>query len=600
LRELVAGLGGRTVASDSPAGKAQALLDRAYREMNPHLRANLATQALAIDPDCADAYVLLAEAVVSRRAALDLYAKGVAAGERALGPEPFQRQVGHFWGVLETRPYMRARLGLANSLWSAGRRDEAIAHLQDMLRLNPNDNQGVRYTLAGFLFREDRDDELARLLAKFGQDTLAMWAYNRALLAFRQEGDTENARILLQAAIRSNRHVPEYLLQRKTLPAQSPDHYSPGDDTEARVYAEGNMAAWRDTPGAIAWLRAYLQPARKPASPAAKGPLGFIKTWLLEHLPQHDDVWQVDVRAMPNWIRVGDQPVRPLTVLVTSRTNDLVLQHEMLTEEPSAAMLWDVLVRAMREPAADDAHRPTQVEVRPDERWDSLRPHLEAIGVTLCLCAELQHFNAVFEDLSVHISGEPQAGLLDIPDVSEELGRRFFETAAEFFRQSLWRKVGYESAIRIESPSLQNGPWFGVLMGQSGMTRGLALYEDLDTIRRILSTDVENTADGHEAACTAVIFGEEWDVCSEDVDAATKFGWPVARSDGWPSIIRTEGGTHLRQPLVWELSMVEACLRAVPNFVRVRKQGDPTPMEVTVAGESGPLQMTLSWVAGNG
>jgi tetratricopeptide repeat protein len=45
-------------------------------------------------------------------------------------------------------PYMRARLGLAHSLWTAGRRDEAVQHLQDMLRLNPGDNQGVRYTLS--------------------------------------------------------------------------------------------------------------------------------------------------------------------------------------------------------------------------------------------------------------------------------------------------------------------------------------------------------------------------------------------------------------------------------------------------------------------
>jgi len=30
-------------------------------------------------------------------------AKGVEAGERALGKEAFERDRGHFWGVLETR-----------------------------------------------------------------------------------------------------------------------------------------------------------------------------------------------------------------------------------------------------------------------------------------------------------------------------------------------------------------------------------------------------------------------------------------------------------------------------------------------------------------
>src|SRR5215468_10055981 len=82
-----------------------------------------------------------------------------------------------------------ARLGLAHSLWAAGRREEAVRHLQDMLRLNPHDNQGVRYTLAGFLLFLDRDDDLARLLQQYDEASAA-WVYTKALLAFRQHGDT--------------------------------------------------------------------------------------------------------------------------------------------------------------------------------------------------------------------------------------------------------------------------------------------------------------------------------------------------------------------------------------------------------------------------
>src|SRR5205823_3664226 len=83
---------------------------------------------------------------------------------RALGPDVFRKSAGHFWGILQTRPYLRARLGLAQTLWALARREEAVQHLQEMLRLNPNDNQGIRYTLAGFLLFLDRDEDLARLL----------------------------------------------------------------------------------------------------------------------------------------------------------------------------------------------------------------------------------------------------------------------------------------------------------------------------------------------------------------------------------------------------------------------------------------------------
>src|SRR5262249_21571932 len=160
------------------------LLAQAFQQRDPRKRADLARRALSLWPDCADAYVLLAETADNRRQALELYRQGVEAGERALGTEAFRESVGHFWGVLQTRPYMRARPGLAPSTWTAGRRDEAVGHLQEMLRLNPNDNQGIRYTLAGFLLFLDRDDDAARLLEQYAGEGSATWAYTRALLAF--------------------------------------------------------------------------------------------------------------------------------------------------------------------------------------------------------------------------------------------------------------------------------------------------------------------------------------------------------------------------------------------------------------------------------
>ena len=357
---------------DTPLDKAQALMYRAFEEADEERRIQLAKDALTICPDCADAYVLLAEHARSRKEALRLYEQGVAAGERALGAEAFQRDVGHFWGVLETRPYMRARLGLAHSLWTAGRRDEAVQHLQDMLRLNPGDNQGVRYTLAGFLLFLDRDDDLAQLLQQYPDEGSAAWAYTKALLAFRRHGDTPEARQLLQEARRTNQYVPDYLLGRKYPPTEQPGSYSPGDESEALNYVGSFMAGWKSTPGAVAWLRENVAAKKQKEGPSPKGPLGFIKKWLNKNLPQEYDVWQADFRQMPNWIRIGGKPVRPWVVLVTSRSNDLVLAHEMPEETPSAALLWDVLVQAMQHPAAGEPHRPTELQVRPDERWDSL------------------------------------------------------------------------------------------------------------------------------------------------------------------------------------------------------------------------------------
>ena len=114
-------LGGATGPRDSPLEQAQDLVYEAFEEPDPEQQVQMATEALTLCPDCADAYVLLAEHARSRREALKLYAEGVAAGERALGPTAFEQDVGHFWGLLETRPYMRAQWDWPiRSGWPAG------------------------------------------------------------------------------------------------------------------------------------------------------------------------------------------------------------------------------------------------------------------------------------------------------------------------------------------------------------------------------------------------------------------------------------------------------------------------------------------------
>ncbi len=235
-------------------GQAQDLIYEAWEYANPMKRAAMARKALKISGDCADAYVLLAEAAAAPAKALELYRKGVEAGERALGKQAFGKEAGHFWGILETRPYMRARAGLAQSLWDHGRHDDALAHWRDMLRLNPNDNQGIRYVLAARLLELGRDRELAALLQEHKDDGRAFMIWTKALFAFRTQGDNPKSRRALAQALESNSHVPAYLLGDKPIPRALPDYTGLGDESEAMCWAAENIKAWRATSGALAWL----------------------------------------------------------------------------------------------------------------------------------------------------------------------------------------------------------------------------------------------------------------------------------------------------------------------------------------------------------
>jgi len=257
------------IAPITPLHKAQDLIYEAWEIDDPFAQVCFALKALHICRDCADAYVLLAEAALDEEQTRDILAEGVAAGERTLGPQFFDEHAGDFWGIIRSRPYVRARTALAHTLWEMGERDQAIAHYLDLLRLNPNDNMALRWVLVSHLLEIGRDDDARRIFDLYPDEPSASMLYPRALYEFRQSGDSEDARERLNRAMDQNKHVPSYLLERKRVPDNLPMTFTYGSIEEAMLYAdEDGAAAWRTTPGALAWLERIVDERyrRKPAS----------------------------------------------------------------------------------------------------------------------------------------------------------------------------------------------------------------------------------------------------------------------------------------------------------------------------------------------
>jgi tetratricopeptide (TPR) repeat protein len=245
-------------AALDPLDEAQSLIYEAWNSDGPR-KLSLARMALELSQDCADAFLILAqEEAKTREAALELYRKAYEAGRRALDPAIFAEAEGEFWSVMETRPYMRARLALAESLWDLGRKEEALGHLRELMRLNPSDNQGVRYILLQCLLESGADEELADLLDRYGRDPSSAIAYTRALWQFRRAGRGKLADGALAEALRANPHVPAYLLKRKALPARAPSSAGMGSAEEAEAYAAGALGVWHQTLGAVDWLASRI------------------------------------------------------------------------------------------------------------------------------------------------------------------------------------------------------------------------------------------------------------------------------------------------------------------------------------------------------
>ncbi len=244
--------GGRRKAVD----EAQALMYDAWEAPTRKRALELCQKALEVSADCADAYVMLAQKAHWLQEAVAIYRRGVAAGERAIGKKAFKENVGYFWGILETRPYMRALQGLAMTLWEDRQREEAVEHFWELLRLNPDDNQGNRDLFMPRLIELGRDEDAERLYKQYKEDGMAVWRYARALLDFRKRGDSSVSEKSLRAALKHNPHVPAYVLDRKKMPRYLPGHYGVGDENEAVGFAFENKAAWKATPGALEWLAA--------------------------------------------------------------------------------------------------------------------------------------------------------------------------------------------------------------------------------------------------------------------------------------------------------------------------------------------------------
>lgn len=237
--------------------KAQKLVDKARETRNTKKKVALAEEALMFDPFCVEAYVILGDEIETWEEAYTFYQKGVNAGEENLGQEYFNENKGLFWGLLETRPYMRAKMGLALAMWNTGQKAEGIKYLWEMLELNPNDNQGARHLLSHYLLAQGEEKQLQKLLEKYKDDISIEFLYNKALFLFKKQGDSEEARNQLKLAMEYNKHIVEFLIEQKRLPNNIPQYYTLGSRDEAIVYLTEGLENWSRTPGAISWLRKY-------------------------------------------------------------------------------------------------------------------------------------------------------------------------------------------------------------------------------------------------------------------------------------------------------------------------------------------------------
>ena len=406
-----------------PQTEAEELVQAAREMSNFRAAKELAEKAIACDPDCDQAYVLLAEISPSHFEAITNLKQARSILRKKLGDD-FEKLQGVIGFSSHTRPYLNVQYELANSLWEEGYDEEAVAEFQEYLRLNENDNHGARYNLATCYLALERHDDLEVLLKRYPDENSPFWSYSKALLQFRLVGDTPAARSYLQEAEECNPFVPPFLVGNKLLPMETPDYYQPGQENEAIWYAGENFPNWRSTPGAIPWMRNCLKLPFGFTEPSRYSP-SSEKIYAFDYDLNTDVIWEVDVSRIENYNGQGDSTW--ISMVVEADTGFL-RASQLYAQTPTDAEIWDVILTAIAKPEWGDPERPGVLRVRTKTRLKRLKNRMEKLEIRGEQVSRLEWYNEALPTIEATIrrsagsyTPDESVNTADLPIVIEEI-----------------------------------------------------------------------------------------------------------------------------------------------------------------------------------
>lgn len=159
------------------------------------------------------------------------------------------------WGILDNRPFLRAYHSWGLQLLEQEKVADALAVFDDMLSMNPNDNQGVRALAIDCYFRLAQPTQVLAVCKHYPNDTMEEVLYGRSLALFQLDRQPE-ASIALRKAIEILPNVARELLKKTHRPPKNlnPNYATVGGSDQAFYYWRHNGQHWVNSKGAIEFL----------------------------------------------------------------------------------------------------------------------------------------------------------------------------------------------------------------------------------------------------------------------------------------------------------------------------------------------------------
>lgn len=224
---------------NTPLDDAYEILEEAQNARNEKEAIKLAKKAYEKSPECFDAILFqcdLEENGIKRMKLLD---DGLEAEKNRLTKKKYfdKENIGHFYGIFETRPYIIGLVIKAEYLLEEGKLRQAESICKEVLRLNENDNIGARYLLMAIFATLEEENDMLKLYKKYPEEDLEMLFPLFAL--YYKSGNDKKAKEYLN---RVNKCNPNFVkLFNGTIKENNevnPGYYSRGDSSEIFMYLE--------------------------------------------------------------------------------------------------------------------------------------------------------------------------------------------------------------------------------------------------------------------------------------------------------------------------------------------------------------------------
>lgn len=169
-----------------------------------------ARKALKLDPMCFDAEIIVILGTSNDSIdAVKKLKRAVNKATKLMEAQGYMEDVGHFWGITATRPYMRLRREYLESLLNNGMYKLAVAEAEELIRLSDGDNLGVRYILMHLYAFLEMEAEAKKLYKHYDGEEISMMLMPLAILMYKKQ-DFIKAEEYLKTIQRHNKDLKKF------------------------------------------------------------------------------------------------------------------------------------------------------------------------------------------------------------------------------------------------------------------------------------------------------------------------------------------------------------------------------------------------------